>query len=95
MPASLNHERNEVERLLFSVEETATKLSMSKVTIRKMCRDGRIKSVLCGDRRLIPAVELERIALNGTSQEGQTLACGPEVAVGNGSRVIALKGASK
>lgn len=54
-----------IRRLLYSVNEAANQLSISRVTVRKMCADGRIQSVRLGDRRLISCAELERIATTG------------------------------
>jgi excisionase family DNA binding protein len=61
-------EPKQVEPLLYSVLAVAVQLSLSPVTVRKMCRDGRIQSILIGDRRLISREELHRIASEGASR---------------------------
>lgn len=52
-------------RVLFSIEDAAKQLGISPVTLRKMCREGRVKSVRIGDRRLISAGELQRVTAEG------------------------------
>lgn len=48
--------------LFLSPAEAAKLLGLSIGTIRNRVRDGQIRSVLLGRRRLIPRSELERLA---------------------------------
>jgi len=48
-------------RPLLTVDETAERLRVSRAMIYQSLKDGRIKSVRIGRRRLIPATEVERL----------------------------------
>jgi excisionase family DNA binding protein len=50
---------------LFSVADSAKQLSVSEDFIRQRIKDGLIKSVRLGDRTMISAEELNRIANEG------------------------------
>jgi excisionase family DNA binding protein len=54
-----------IERLLYSLDEAAVLLSMSRRTIERDCRLGRIQSKRYGRRVLIPASEIHRLATEG------------------------------
>jgi excisionase family DNA binding protein len=51
-----------MQKLLCSIPETATALGVSRPTIERMWRDGRIKTVTVGARRLVPFIEIQRLA---------------------------------
>jgi excisionase family DNA binding protein len=53
------------EKLLVSIDEAASALSISKWTVRKYVDAGSIQTVRIGTRRLIAAAELERLAMEG------------------------------
>ena len=55
---------DELERLL-SLETFSELCSVSIWTVRKWVKDGKIRSVKLGARRLIPRDELRRIASDG------------------------------
>lgn len=50
---------------LFGMREVADRLGLSHETIRRYCREGRIRSIHLGDRRLVSADELASIVANG------------------------------
>jgi excisionase family DNA binding protein len=54
-----------MEKLLFSIEETAPIIGLSKYTIRAYVQKGLIKPTRIGNRVLIPIAEINRIATEG------------------------------
>lgn len=56
-------------RLQYSIEEGATLLGISKHTVIRDIRFGRIKTTRYGKRRLIPRDELLRIARDGSPMQ--------------------------
>ena len=56
---------SELPKLLFSVEEAASVLSISPWTVRSHIKRGSIPTVRIGDRQLITTVTLNRIATEG------------------------------
>lgn len=61
-------------KLLYSVEESAEILAISKWSIRLYVKQGRIPSVKVGTRRLIRASDLQKIAANGLDIRATALA---------------------
>ena len=55
------------EDRLYGIAEVAEKLGVSHFTVRRLVKNGSVKSVQIGDRRLIPAYELQRLLLHGSS----------------------------
>ena len=49
----------EVPALLYRVDEAATALRLSRTAIYELIRSGRLRSVKCGRRRLIPVAGVE------------------------------------
>jgi excisionase family DNA binding protein len=43
---------------LHDVPEACERLNLSRATVYKLLKSGRLRSVKCGDRRLIPAAAL-------------------------------------
>ena len=58
-------EPSQLPKLLVSIEEAASVLSISPWTVRGHIRRGSIQTVRIGDRQLIRTDELDRIATNG------------------------------
>jgi excisionase family DNA binding protein len=56
--ASEEKRMNTEDRMLYNVNEVASRLGIANSTVRAMLADGRIKSVKIGDRRLVPAETL-------------------------------------
>jgi excisionase family DNA binding protein len=54
-----------LEKLLYSKEEVAAIIGLSKFTVARDIRIGRIKSCRYGRRRLVPKEEIMRIASEG------------------------------
>ena len=54
----------EAEKKVLTVEELAKELRISKSLAYKQVREGKIYSIKCGDRYLIPVRSLEKL-LNG------------------------------
>ncbi len=54
-----------MEPLAVDIKEAARLTSLSPHTIRWYARTGRIRSVRCGRRIIIPLAELERLAREG------------------------------
>jgi len=54
----------EAEKKVLTVEELAKELRISKNLAYRQVREGKIYSIKCGDRYLIPARSLEQL-LNG------------------------------
>ena len=52
-------------KLMVGVQEAAEMTGISRFTVAKMARLGRIKTVRVGRRVLVPVVELERLAKSG------------------------------
>jgi predicted site-specific integrase-resolvase len=48
----------------------STLTSLSKVTLRRYVRAGRIRTVLCGRRRIIPLTALADLVQNGVPSSG-------------------------
>jgi excisionase family DNA binding protein len=48
-----------VPALLYRVDEAATALRLSRTAIYELIRSGRIRSVKCGRRRLIPVAAVQ------------------------------------
>jgi hypothetical protein len=61
-PESLKSAANGAPKLLFDIRESASRLSMSPVSIRKLIRQRRIQRLADFRKILIPASELERFA---------------------------------
>jgi hypothetical protein len=57
-----NGASNDAPRLLFNINESASRLSMSAVSVRKLIRQRRIQRLADFRKILIPASELERFA---------------------------------
>ena len=55
----------ESQPITVSIEKAAELLSLSKHTVRKYEREGRIRATRIGTRVLIPMAELNRIAAEG------------------------------
>jgi excisionase family DNA binding protein len=55
----------DMEKLLFSKEEVAEIIGLSKFTVARDIRAGKILSLRYGRRRLVPKAEIERIAASG------------------------------
>lgn len=49
-----------MKKLAYSIDELAAVSSLSAPKIRKDIREGVLRTVLCGTRRLIPLSEVER-----------------------------------
>ncbi|MHB9004981.1 MAG: helix-turn-helix domain-containing protein [Coriobacteriia bacterium] len=58
-----------VERKFYSVDETASMLGCTEVTIRRWVMDGTIGSVKIGGRRLIPAKIIEELIESAQPKE--------------------------
>ena len=54
--------RVEAGPLLYKMREAAAMLGLSFSFVKKLCREGRIKSVLIGNARRISRAEIERVA---------------------------------
>ena len=52
-----------IRKALLSVEEFAEAVSLSRTTAFALIREGKVHSVLCGKRRLVPATEPDAFAL--------------------------------
>lgn len=46
------------DKLAYSVKEAAHSLGIGRSTLLGLIRDGHLRSVKCGKRRLVPAAEL-------------------------------------
>jgi excisionase family DNA binding protein len=55
----------EAVKLLFSIEEAASALSVSPWTLRSHAKRGTLPTVKIGTRRLVRAADLDRIAADG------------------------------
>ncbi|MCL2745044.1 MAG: helix-turn-helix domain-containing protein, partial [Planctomycetaceae bacterium] len=64
-------EKDKVERLSYSVNETAEAIGVSSRTVWDYIRDGSIKHFRMGTRVLVPKAELERF-IQERMQEGGT-----------------------
>lgn len=49
-----------VEKLAYTLDETAKALTLSRATVFKLVKSGRLRAVRVGSRALIPVRELER-----------------------------------
>ena len=49
-----------VEKLAYTLEETAKALTLSRATVFKLVKSGRLRAVRVGSRALIPVKELQR-----------------------------------
>lgn len=49
-----------MKKLAYSIEELSVVSSISAAKIRKDIREGKLKTTLCGTRRVIPYAEVER-----------------------------------
>lgn len=50
------------EKLVYTIDETATKLGLSRATAYTLAREGRIPSIRISERRLVvPKVALEKM----------------------------------
>ena len=60
--------------MLTSIRNAASKWEVSPWTVRAWARDGLIKTVKLGSRRLVPESEIERVAKEGldTSQTAES-----------------------
>jgi len=70
----MNNQERALTKLLFSVEESAEILAISKWSLRLWMKKGIIPSVKIGTRRLIRAADLENIAKNGLDTQTASLA---------------------
>jgi excisionase family DNA binding protein len=57
---------------LWSIRDAAAHLAVSERTIHDHIKRGRIRTVLIGRRRLVPATEVLRIAEHGTTPQQTT-----------------------
>ena len=57
----------DIEKKVLTVEELAKELRISKNLAYRQVREGKIYSIKCGDRYLIPTRELEKL-LSGSQQ---------------------------
>ena len=53
------------ELRLLSIVEFAERTNTAPSSVRQWARDGRLKTVKVGDRRLVPASELARVVAKG------------------------------
>jgi excisionase family DNA binding protein len=53
--------RHDLDRLTYTAPEAAQVLGISAWLAYKMCADGRLPTIDCGRRRVIPKVALERV----------------------------------
>ena len=59
--------------LAVSLAEAARLVSLSKFTLRRRIKDGRLKATRVGNRWIVPVIELQRFVSDGTSdRERQT-----------------------
>ena len=61
----------ESERKVLTVEELAKELRISKNLAYRQVREGKIYSIKCGDRYLIPARSLEELLSGPQRPEGR------------------------
>jgi predicted site-specific integrase-resolvase len=47
----------------------AAMTSLSKVTLRRYAKEGKIRTVLCGRRRIIPFAQLAQLVQHGVADE--------------------------
>ena len=50
-----------MQKLLCSIPETSAALGVSRPTVERMWRDGRLRTVTVGARRLVPFAEIQRL----------------------------------
>jgi excisionase family DNA binding protein len=60
-----------VERLSFSVEETATLVGLSPQKVRRMIKAGEIRAIRAGKRVLVPRLSLEEFLQYGTEHQAE------------------------
>ena len=60
-----------VERKFFSVNETASMLGCTKVTVRRWVMDGTIGSIKIGGRRLIPRKVIDELIARARPREDE------------------------
>lgn len=61
----------EEEKKVLTVEELAKELRISKSLAYKQVREGKIYSIKCGDRYLIPVRSLEKLLNGDERQDGR------------------------
>ena len=54
------------EKQLFSFGECSTRLGVSRDSLRRLARSGRLRTVRINRRVLVPATEVDRLASEGT-----------------------------
>lgn len=59
--AHMNARPNTTPRTAYSLDEAARSLGLSRRTLYTLMRDGTLRTVTLGRRRLVPADELERL----------------------------------
>ena len=57
----MNAQSNPTPRTAYSLDEAARSLGLSRRTLYTLMRDGTLRTVTLGRRRLVPARELERL----------------------------------
>ena len=61
----------EIEKKVLTVEEVAKELRISKNLAYRQVREGKIYSIKCGDRYLIPARSLEELLSGQRRRDGE------------------------
>ena len=57
----MNAQSNTTPRTAYSLDEAARSLGLSRRTLYTLMRDGTLRTVTLGRRRLVPAAELARL----------------------------------